>query len=550
MLHDQARGLGAVSTPDYGSPFDRLRELSLRIPEGAQELLPLVDFLETFPEQVTEEALVHLVGVTALGIAKAGQGGLWDGSRWIFLRGNAAPFPTNPGPGWLSLPWTYGDETFGHLVVRTAWAPPALPLLLSISAPLLAWRRLEALRSDQNRALALQLSRLNTLFDLTRSLGEVETKADIVHLAATSLMAEFLITRLLVVGADGTVLFGRGLGQLPSALSADAIQRIVSERALAHTIEMRDQNHSHGFAYAGEPTIGNLSDEDELFFQTLLNITSTQLTALELRESRIQALRMEKDLDLARNIQRRILPKQLPEPPGWQCAAANLPYEAVGGDLYDLWMAHQEADQNPRLHIALGDISGKGLPASLMMTQLSAFLRAMADRRVKDWGRLAHRLNARMNDIRDRNRYATLFAASLNPENGDMRYVNGGHNPPLLVPADGGPTIHLSPTGPMVGLLPGATFSEGHATMSPGDVLLIFTDGLVEAENALGQDLGEMPLIRAVQSLPHATADELFERILVDTFQHMEGSGFKDDVTLVVVKRTGNALNPFTENHP
>jgi sigma-B regulation protein RsbU (phosphoserine phosphatase) len=531
-----------MNAPASASPFDRLRELSLRIPEGAQELLPLVDFLETFPEQVTEEALVHLVGVTALGIAKAGQGGLWDGSRWIFLRGNATPFPTNPGPGWLSLPWTYGDELFGHLVVRTSWAPPALPLLLSISAPLLAWRRLEALRSDQNRALALQLSRLNTLFDLTRSLGEVETKADIVHLAATSLMAEFLITRLMVVGADGTVLFSRGVGKVASPLSADALHQILADKDLVHAVELRDQNHSHGFAYAGEPTIGRLSDDDELFFQTLLNITSTQLTALELRESRIQALRMEKDLDLARNIQRRILPKQLPEPAGWQCAAANLPYEAVGGDLYDLWMAHREAGQNPRLHIALGDISGKGLPASLMMTQLSAFLRAMADRRVEDWGRLAHRLNARMNQVRDRNRYATLFAGSLNPENGDMRYVNGGHNPPLLIPGNGDPVVHLSPTGPMVGLLPGASFSEGHTTMNPGDVLLIFTDGLVEAENAQGQDLGEEPLIQVVRANPEASADELFEKILVDTFQHMEGSGFKDDVTLVVVKRIGSAL--------
>jgi sigma-B regulation protein RsbU (phosphoserine phosphatase) len=526
-----------MNSPVPTSPFDRLRELSLRIPEGAQELLPLVDFLETFPEQVTEEALVHLVGVTALGIAKAGQGGLWDGSRWIFLRGNAAPFPTNPGPGWLSLPWTYGDELFGHLVVRTPWAPPALPLLLSISAPLLAWRRLEALRSNQNRALALQLSRLNTLFDLTRSLGEAETKADVVHLAATSLMAEFLITRLLVVGADGTVLFCRGLGSPASPLSADALHQIVTDKNLLHAVELRDQEHSHGFAYAGEPTLGKLSDEDELFFQTLLNITSTQLTALELRESRLQAIRMEKDLDLARNIQRQILPKRLPEPTGWQCSAANLPYEAVGGDLYDLWMSHPETGKDQRLHIAVGDISGKGLPASLMMTQLSAFLRAMADRRVEDWGRLAHRLNVRMNEVRDRNRYATLFAGSLNPGNGDMRYVNGGHNPPLLIPGNGGPVVHLSPTGPMVGLLPGAAFGEGHATMAPGDVLLIFTDGLVEAENAAGADLGEEPLIEAVRRNPQATADELFEQILVDTFQHMEGSGFKDDVTLVVVKR-------------
>ena len=127
-----------MNPTNHINPFDRLRELSLRIPEGASELLPLVDFLEAFPEQVTEEALVHLVGVTALGIAKAGQGGLWDGRGWIFLRGSAPAFPTNPGKGWISLPWTHGDEIYGHLVLRTPNAPPALELLLSISAPLLA----------------------------------------------------------------------------------------------------------------------------------------------------------------------------------------------------------------------------------------------------------------------------------------------------------------------------------------------------------------------------------------------------------------------------
>ena len=240
-------------------------------------------------------------------------------------------------------------------------------------------------------------------------------------------------------------------------------------------------------------------------------------------------MKLEKDLELARNIQRRILPKRLPDPPGWACAAANLPYQAVGGDLYDLWMASDQ-DRSPRLHLAVGDISGKGLPASLMMTQLSAFLRAMADLRVADWGQLALRLNARMNEVRDRNRYATLFMGSLNPANGDLRYVNGGHNPPLLVPAD-------MPTGPMVGLLPGATFAEGRATMHPGDTLVIFTDGLVEAENACGEELGDAALVEVVRQLPQGSADEVFEALLTRTFTHMEGGGFKDDVTLVVVKR-------------
>lgn len=524
------------------SPFDRLRELSLRTPEGAQELLPIVDFLETFPEQATEEALVHLVGVTALGIAKASQGGIWDGRNWLFLRGGAPAFPTNPGIGWITLPWTYGDSEYGCLVLRTEQAPTALNLLLSISAPLLAWRRLEAMRSEQNRVMALQLSRMNTLFDLTRSLVEMERKEDLLLLAANTVMAEFLISRLLVVGPDGTVLFSRGLGNLPAVLAPEELQELIADKGLNHVTELQDQERSHGFAYIAQPGRGMLSDDDELFLHTILNITSSHLTSQELRESRMQSLQLEKDLEVARNIQRRILPKRLPEPEGWECTAANLPYQAVGGDLYDLWMA-SDGGNDPRLHLAVGDISGKGLPASLMMTQLSAFLRAMGDRRVPDWGALSLRLNRRMNEVRDRNRYATLFVGSLNPANGDMRYVNAGHNPPLLVSADGGPVQRLDPTGPMVGLLPGAKFKEGHATVHPGDVLILFTDGVVEAEDIHGNQLGEAPLIDVVRQNPEASADELFEKLMVRTLEHMEGGGFQDDVTLVVIRRLPENLH-------
>lgn len=535
-----ARG-GQAGAP---SPFDRLRDLALRIPEGASELLPIIDFLETFPEQVTEQALVHLVGVTALGMARASQGGIWDGERWIFLRGSAPAFPTNPGKGWTSLPWTHGDESYGQLAVKSETNPPGLGLLLSISAPLLAWRRLEALRIDQNRALALQLSRLNTLFDLTRSLGEVQSKEDLVRLMAATLMGEFRIPRLLVVGADGTVLLNRGLGTIPTLLMGETLHSLLAEKGLVHVVELRDQDHSHGFAYAAEPTIGKLSEEDELFLYTLLNLCASQLTSLELRESQILSLKLEKDLDLARNIQRQILPARLPEPPGWQFTGANLPYQAVGGDLYDVWMASdppaggwEDEVEGDRIHLAVADISGKGLPASLMMTQLSAFLRARADRRVKNWGRFATRLNTRMNEVRDRNRYATLFVGSINPETGDLRYVNGGHNPPLLVPGNHDEARRLSPTGPIVGLLPGATFLEGHAQMDPGDVLVCFTDGLVEAESRDGQDFGEEAIISVVREHQAKCADEIFEAILVAVFKHMEGSGFKDDVTLVVAKR-------------
>jgi sigma-B regulation protein RsbU (phosphoserine phosphatase) len=519
------------------NPFDRLRQLAMKIPEGPQELLPLIDFLETFPQQGSEEDLVHLVGITAMGIAKASQGGLWDGGKWLFLRGTAPAFPTHPGEGWQVRPWKYGDTLYGHLVIRADTLPEAVPLLLSISAPLLVWRRAEAVRSNQNQSLALQLSRLNTVFELTRNLGEVETKRDLVRLMANTLMGEFRIMRLLVVDAQGQVLHAKGLGTVPESLEGEQLHDLVQAKGLVHAIELLDQNHSHGFAYVAEPAVGRLSEDDLVFLRTLLNLTASQLSSLEFREARILAERMEKDLDLARNIQRSLLPKSLPEPEGWQCAAANLPYQAVGGDLYDLWMA-QEEGVGQRLHLAVGDISGKGLPASLMMTQLSAFLRAMADHRVLDWGRLAERVNRRMNDVRDRNRYTTLVAGSLNPANGDLRYVNGGHNPPLVVRATG-EVLRLAPTGPMVGLLPGVTFSEGRAHLDRGDVLVIFTDGIVEAENAAGEELGDGPLADVVLRRHDASADELLEALLVAAFQHLEDGKFRDDVTLVVIKRMG-----------
>ena len=536
--------MDAPVPPSAPSPFDRLRSLSLRIPEGASELLPLIDFLEAYPRQGTEEDLIHLVGVTALGIARASQGGIWDGHKWIFLRGQAPAFPTNPGKGWTSFKWTWQEEELGDVALKADAVPSALPLLLSVAAPLLMWRRMEHLRSDQNRALALQLSRLNTVFDLTRSLGEVETKQELISLMAATVMGEFRIPRLLVLDRDGAVVVARGVGPVPPSLGGEALRALVEEKHLVHALELRDATHSHGFAYAADPTIGKLDEDDDTFLQTLMNLAAGQLTSLELREERILKARLEKDLDLARNIQRQILPKRLPEPAGWQCAAANLPYQAVGGDLYDLWLASdppaggwEDEQEGERLHFAIADISGKGLPASLMMTQLGAYLRARADRRVKNWGRLATRLNTRMNEVRDRQRYATLFAGSINPETGDLRFVNGGHNPPLLVKRDGA-FQRLDPTGPMVGLLPGASWEQGRAQMDKGDVLLAFTDGLVEAENPAGEELGDEALARVVRDHPDLDADGLFEQLLVAAFQHLDAGSFRDDVTLVVIKRT------------
>lgn len=389
-----------------------------------------------------------------------------------------------------------------------------------------------ARQREQSQTLALQLSRLDTLFELTQSLSEMESKSDILFLSASTAMAEFLLSRLLVVDRDGSVLFHRGLGDLPAVLSPQALEALRRAKGLKHAAELCDPNRSHGFVYAPDPRLGPLEEEGRQFLQTILKLTSTHLSAMELREAKLRALDLEKDLELARNIQRRLLPARLPEPAGWQCAAVNLSYQKVGGDLYDLWTAGEA------LNLAVADVSGKGLPASLMMAQLSAFLRAMADGPVNDWGLLAQRLNVRMNEVRDRNRYATLFAGSLDTRTGKIRFVNGGHLPPLLLPGDGSSPVQLQPTGPMVGLLPDATFREGSAALAPGDTLIVFTDGLSEAESLSGTELGIPPLLDTLRHHAQASADEMLEQLLVTAFRHMEGSGFQDDVTLMVIKRS------------
>ncbi|MDR1841426.1 MAG: hypothetical protein LBQ86_05825 [Holophagales bacterium] len=118
--------------PHSASPFEKLREACVSAPQTAKELLPLIDFLEAFPEEVAEEGLIHLVGITALGIAKSPQGGLWDGQKWLFLRGAAPANPMNPGNGWQCLPWAYLDGVFGHLVIKTPEPSPSLAMLLCV----------------------------------------------------------------------------------------------------------------------------------------------------------------------------------------------------------------------------------------------------------------------------------------------------------------------------------------------------------------------------------------------------------------------------------
>ena len=237
-------------------------------------------------------------------------------------------------------------------------------------------------------------------------------------------------------------------------------------------------------------------------------------------------------------IQQSLLPEHLPQLPGFELGAVSIPAEVVGGDVYDI----QQVEEGV-LGIMLADASGHGLPAALQARDVVIGLRmGQAEH---------HKISdtvARLNEVIHRSslasRFISLFYAELE-ESGNMAYVNGGHCPPLMI-SPGGDVFELKTCGPVLGPLPGAQYRRGYLTLRPGEVLVMFTDGVTECSgpNATEDDpdhFGREGLIRAVQAVLDQPADEIAAALLERVRAWGQERPFADDVSVVVVKRLMDA---------
>lgn len=237
------------------------------------------------------------------------------------------------------------------------------------------------------------------------------------------------------------------------------------------------------------------------------------------------------ELETGRAVQRSLFPESDPEIPGWEVRLYTRSANEVGGDLVDyLWV-----DPGRRLGVALGDVSGKGLGAALLMAKLQATLRALAT----DSPSLPE-LAARMNAIfcRDQvpGRYATLLYLELEPGSGAVRLLNAGHLPPLVLTASG--VRETEPVARPIGMLPDSTYREQAVSLEPGDGLLVYSDGVTEARNAEGEFFGDARLHRLVEGLRNRPAAEGVQALVreVEAFTGEEPQS--DDLSLVWIKRT------------
>ena len=264
--------------------------------------------------------------------------------------------------------------------------------------------------------------------------------------------------------------------------------------------------------------------------------------ALENARLHLQALekeRLEREMQLAADIQRRILPRGAPEVPGYDLVGWNRPARQIGGDYYDLFQR-----QDGRVGLVVGDVSGKGMPAALMVSTLHSALHLLLDQ-VGVGPALLEMLNRHVFESSTSNKFITLLLAELEPASGRLTYLNAGHNPALLLrhcasvgdAADEVRVEELGASGLPIGVLSGSRFQARGVTLEPGDLLCIYSDGITEAEAPDDEEFGTARLLALLREHRRSPLPELLEAIQTATGSFSAGLPQGDDQTLVLLRR-------------
>ncbi|MGA9364284.1 MAG: SpoIIE family protein phosphatase [Bacteroidota bacterium] len=405
-----------------------------------------------------------------------------------------------------------------------------------------------------NRQLDLKIQELNTLFELSKEFSAVLDAEKLVKLLIFSLMGQVGVSRYVVFLRDGKamkVAVSRLEGEfdderfLKSLAEVDAPARIgdIKKKNLQSAREkleplgvkaivpMQIQQELRGVLCLGEKmSREEYSTRDLEFLYSLGNLAIISLENARLFKEAIEKQRLEDELLIAREIQKGLLPSRLPEIAGFEIAATNISSKQVGGDYYD---AISLGDS--RYVLAIGDVSGKGTPASLLMANLQASIRALVPFSLS-MSELTKRVNDLMFENTSSDRFVTFFWGLLDARKGSLNYVNAGHNHPYLVHADG-KMERLEKGGMILGIMSTLVpYEEDTIYLKSGDSLVMFTDGVSEAMNRNAEEYGEPRLEEVLKRVHGKPAQEILDAIHLDVKKHTGDFSQSDDITLLILR--------------
>jgi len=297
------------------------------------------------------------------------------------------------------------------------------------------------------------------------------------------------------------------------------------------SVPLQTKERIIGLIYVDSPFVLREFTKDDLSLLTVMaNVMAIRIENARLAEIEEADRLMKRDLSQAAGVQRSTLPDAAPQVRGADLAGFNAPCRTVGGDYYDFFPY-----PDSRVGLALGDVSGKGMPASLMMMGLHARVQVLAED-PSDLAALMSRLNKATCVKCPSNRFITFFFCVLDASTGELRFANAGHNPPIVVRATGEVEM-LEGGGPVLGILPAAPYTERRVHLAEGDMLVLYSDGVTEANNPNFDEFGEDRLIDLVQRYRNDPAGAIVQAITRSVTDFAAGAPQADDITLLVAKR-------------
>ena len=462
----------------------------------------------------------------------------------------------------LGLPLRHGGVRVGLVALGPrvgggAYGPAELGLarsLASATAASLAARRSAADLAAANRALAARAHALRTLFELAQAFGRALDRDAIAGRLAYALMGQLLVRRVAVALCDSdsagpldvVLVRGAEAPDVPRALcDLDAPAALeggpLVEAGWRWAVPLRAGDVTRGAVVLGPPALATddwVPDRDTTDFTAALAALAVgALETADRVEERLDRERMREEVRLAREVQARLLPESLPAFAGLDLAARWRPSRDVSGDTY------HAAALDGRLLVAVADVVGKGIGASLLMATLQAGFRMVepdlagaADVGAALEGATA-RLDRLVRESTEPHQFVTLAWAVVDPASGDVWSVVAGHPPPRVLRV-GGAVDELATGGPLLGVLPGARFEATRTRLGTGDAVMFYTDGATEAQDAAGEELGPDGLDRVLRQAGAAGAAGLVDAVVAAVDAWAEGGDAEgDDLTLVVVRR-------------
>ena len=400
-----------------------------------------------------------------------------------------------------------------------------------------------------NRELDSRIQRLNALFELSKEFGLFSESTKVAKLLVFSIIGQFMVSKFAVVSMqndeiqmleskfDNDILL-EGLkscecSQIKNSLNETEIETkysSISKIGVRLVVPMQIQGKTKGLILLGERINKQpytSTDVEFIYSVGSLAIISLENSRLFLEE--LEKQKMEEELDLAREIQQNLLPQSIPDFSNFDIAAINMSSKQVGGDYYDVIALSEN-----RFCVAIADVSGKGVPASLLMANIQAFLQVICRYEMhiaESTGLINDLIFANTSD----GRFITFFWCVINNEEKKLTYVNAGHNPPLLI--RNGKIIKLQKGGVILGVIETMMpYSSEEIELQKDDVIVLFTDGISEAMNKRGEEFSDERLEKKALKLSDGSATEILDGIKNEVKIFTDGAPQSDDITMVIIK--------------